>query len=271
MSESMEELRAHWDAFAGHFDETIAPTTLLMARILIAQLGLSDARALLEVGAGGGRAALVCRAALPPGARHSVTDLSPATVAIARARLPAGVDVRACDAAALPYEDDAFDRVLMNLVLMLVPEPGAVLAEVSRVLGPGGRIALSVWGRPEHSPMFTIPTHAADRLGMPTSGQTGDKFALGRRDVLADLVRSHGFERIRTWYQLQPAPFRDGATYAESMLGNPRMAAFLDRLSATRRAAFIATLGELADEILDSGQPIALELLVLVAERSTAA
>jgi SAM-dependent methyltransferase len=49
-----------------------------------------------------------------------------------------------CDITAIPVEDGRFDRVLFNQVLEHVPEPAQALAEMNRVLKPGGRIFCSV-------------------------------------------------------------------------------------------------------------------------------
>jgi len=49
-----------------------------------------------------------------------------------------------CDLTDIPVEDGRFDRVLFNQVLEHLPEPGAALAELHRVLKPGGRIFCSV-------------------------------------------------------------------------------------------------------------------------------
>jgi SAM-dependent methyltransferase len=48
-----------------------------------------------------------------------------------------------CDLTAIPVEDGRFDRVVCNQVLEHVPDPARVLAELNRVLKPGGRIMLS--------------------------------------------------------------------------------------------------------------------------------
>lgn len=49
-----------------------------------------------------------------------------------------------CDLTDIPVEDGRYDRVLFNQVLEHLPEPGAALAELHRVLKPGGRIFCSV-------------------------------------------------------------------------------------------------------------------------------
>ncbi len=47
----------------------------------------------------------------------------------------------------LKLNDDSFDLVLCSLGLMYVPDPGKAMSEINRVLKPGGRVAVLVWGQ----------------------------------------------------------------------------------------------------------------------------
>ncbi len=82
---------------------------------------------------------------LPADAAVSAIDVVPENVRRTRRRADAldrEVDARVADATALPYPDDAFDAVCLHLLLAVVPDPAAVLAEADRVLAPGGRISV---------------------------------------------------------------------------------------------------------------------------------
>jgi SAM-dependent methyltransferase len=129
-------------------------------RVLAApeRAGLADDRAALLAGASGrvlevGPGTGANLAHLPPGlAALTLVEPSPAmrarlTARIARLRrsgtaLPAPVRTVAGDGAELPLPDGGIDTVVMTLVLCSVPDPGRVLAEVRRVLAPGGRLLL---------------------------------------------------------------------------------------------------------------------------------
>ena len=50
------------------------------------------------------------------------------------------------DAERIELDDDSVDRVLCRFGYMLMADPAAALAETRRVLRPGGRLALAVWG-----------------------------------------------------------------------------------------------------------------------------
>jgi ubiquinone/menaquinone biosynthesis C-methylase UbiE len=86
-------------------------------------------------------------------------DLSPAMVERARARagrIGRPIDVRVMDASDTGEPDASFDAAILHLILAIVPDPGRVLAEVGRVLKPGGRVVvfdkfLPYEGRPHAS------------------------------------------------------------------------------------------------------------------------
>ncbi|MGH8462416.1 MAG: class I SAM-dependent methyltransferase [Stenotrophobium sp.] len=82
------------------------------------------------------------------GARVRGLDLSPALLEDARrnaAVIGAGIEFLEGDAEALPYADASFDVVLSQFGHMFAPRPEIAIAEMLRVLKPGGRIAFSTW------------------------------------------------------------------------------------------------------------------------------
>ncbi|MDF1502379.1 class I SAM-dependent methyltransferase [Roseisolibacter sp. H3M3-2] len=108
---------------------------------------LAPARGLrwLDVGCGNGAftAKIVERCA--PAAVHGI-DPSPEQLAHARTRSDVGSAAFALgDAMALPFGDDAFDAAVMPLVLFFVPRPAAGVAEMARVVRPGGTVSAYAW------------------------------------------------------------------------------------------------------------------------------
>jgi ubiquinone/menaquinone biosynthesis C-methylase UbiE len=82
---------------------------------------------------------------LPGGASIVALDAVPAMARRASARgraLGIGADTLVGDARSLPFADDMFDAVLLHLVLSVVPDPEAVVAETARVLAPDGRVSI---------------------------------------------------------------------------------------------------------------------------------
>ena len=103
------------------------------------RLHLPDDARILELGAG--RAELWRQNAdrIPSGWRLTITDLSPGMVAAARAS-GVGAEFALVDAQAIPFADESFDAVIANHMLYHVPDRPRALAEIRRVLVPGGRL-----------------------------------------------------------------------------------------------------------------------------------
>jgi SAM-dependent methyltransferase len=90
-------------------------------------------RIVLEVG--GGQGELAERVQRELGAGVSFVDLSPRMVELARAR---GIEAQVADVQSLPFEDGSFDTVIAAWMLYHVPDIDRGLAEIARVLEPGG-------------------------------------------------------------------------------------------------------------------------------------
>lgn len=112
-------------------------------------------RRILDAGCGAGPlfAALRDRGAVVTG-----VDASAGMLELARRRLGADADLRVVDLAGpLPFPDDTFDDVVASLVLHYLEDWGPTLAEIRRVLKPGGRLLVSV----DHPFVITLMQQAA--------------------------------------------------------------------------------------------------------------
>lgn len=104
-------------------------------------LALSSGEKVLLLGVGTG----VDLPLLPPGARAVGVDLSAPMLARARARLPLvgrTVELLQRDAQHPNVTPGSFDAVVLNLILSVVPDPGACFREALRALRPGGRMVV---------------------------------------------------------------------------------------------------------------------------------
>ena len=100
-------------------------------------------RRVLEVGCGPGEAAERIAAS---GAEVEALDISERMVELTQAR---GVEARVGDVQQLPFEDESFDAALAGWMLYHVPDVERGIAELARVLRPGGRL-VAVTNRVEH-------------------------------------------------------------------------------------------------------------------------
>jgi SAM-dependent methyltransferase len=120
----------------GRYSRTLAPQ--------MADLGsVRPGDRVVDVGCGPG--ALTGELVDRIGARGvAAVDPSEPFVVAARSRHP-GVDVRQASAEGLPFDDDAFDRALAQLVVHFMSDPVRGLSEMRRVTRSGGTVAACVW------------------------------------------------------------------------------------------------------------------------------
>ena len=99
----------------------------------------------LDVGCGTGSVtASLARAAGPDGLALGVDISEPMLARAVRAEAGPQIGFLRADAQRLPLRDEAVDAVISVAVLQLIPDPAAALAEMARVLRPGGRLAVMV-------------------------------------------------------------------------------------------------------------------------------
>lgn len=104
---------------------------------------LRGAANILDVGSGAGQIAKHVLRYADPGASVTCTDLSRRMLRRARTRLKSGQPrFVAADLTYLPFDDRSFDCITCGYVLEHLPDPEPGLAEISRVLRPGGRMFL---------------------------------------------------------------------------------------------------------------------------------
>jgi SAM-dependent methyltransferase len=124
-------------------------------------------------------------------------DPSEAQLAFARSRHSAGVaQFRQGDAMALPVADNSFDAAAMALVIFFVPEPAAGVAEMARVVRPGGLVASYAWDV-ENGGFPNEPLLAAMRaMGLPPIRPPSS--AASRMENLRTLWTGAGLASIET-------------------------------------------------------------------------
>jgi SAM-dependent methyltransferase len=132
---------AGWDRKASSYDGTLGSVTPQAIGPLLDAVGAAPGVRLLDIACGTG--ALAAQAERR-GTEVVGMDFAPGMVAEAARRHP-GVEFRAGDAEAIPLPDASVDAVTCSFGMLHMERPDRVLAEVARVLRPGGRFAMTAW------------------------------------------------------------------------------------------------------------------------------
>lgn len=152
---------AGWEAVAHRYHHHFARLTAQTTGPLLEAVGVGDGMRVLDVATGPGYAAA---AASLRGADAVGVDFAAAQVALARAQYPT-LEFHHGDAEALPFPDESFDAVVSNFGMLHFARPERMLAEAHRVLRQGGRVAFTVWAKPEDAKGFGIVLGAVETLG----------------------------------------------------------------------------------------------------------
>jgi len=119
-------------------------------------------------------------------------DLNDAMLAVAR-RVRPEIEWRQGDAADLPFDNDAFHAVTCQFGLMFMPDRPKALSEMWRVLAPGGRLAVAVFGSTDDNPPYRILADIGERhAGMQAAAALRSPFVLGDTDELAGVFAKAG-------------------------------------------------------------------------------
>jgi SAM-dependent methyltransferase len=194
MRERWQSGAAGWGRRADSIQEFGMPVSVWM----IEQLDLQPGQRVLELACGPGDTGFLAAEQVRPGGIVIETDASEAMLGVARGRArdlgATNVEFKRMELEWLDLPTASVDSILCRWGLMFALDPGAALAEMRRVLRPGGRVALSVWNRPELNPWATIPTRALIELGHvdPPDPSAPGMFVLGDEQRLQELMESAG-------------------------------------------------------------------------------
>ncbi|MGG7575969.1 class I SAM-dependent methyltransferase [Streptomyces sirii] len=188
-----ERLRGHWDKHARSYDRQMRFFDRALfgeSRSWVCSRAGGD---VLEVAIGTG----LNLPFYPPGVRLTGIEWSPKMLAIARRRaddLGRVADLREGDAQDLPFADASFDTVVCTLSLCAIPDDRRAVAEMNRVLKPGGRLLLL-----DHIGSSAWPLRALQRLLELVTVPLGGEHVLRRplRHVQAAGLRIEQRDRFK--------------------------------------------------------------------------
>jgi SAM-dependent methyltransferase len=173
----------------------------------------------LDVGCGNGAFTEMLVERCAPATVQGI-DPSEGQLAFARTR-PAGrvAQFRQGDAMALPFPDDAFDAVVMPLVIFFVPDPAKGVSEMARVVRPGGMVTAYAWDITGGG----LPYEAlqGEMRGMGIAVPAPPSPDASRMDAMQDLWNRAGLEGVEAREIAVQRTFADFDDYWTTILGGP--------------------------------------------------
>lgn len=153
-ADEQDQIRAAWDGIAAGYDEFVTATHMWLGNEGLARANLRPGMRFLDVAAGSGALSIP---AARLGAQVLATDQSPVMLERLRARArEEGLDVetRVMDGHALELDDDSFEVAGSQFGVMLFPDMPKGVREMARVVKPGGRVLMTVYGDPHEIEFF---------------------------------------------------------------------------------------------------------------------
>ncbi|HXP57661.1 MAG TPA: class I SAM-dependent methyltransferase [Streptosporangiaceae bacterium] len=242
-----------WGRKAVDFATLTEPTNCREYVYLHHRLGVDTGDRLLDVACGSGLAVELARLR---GASGAGIDASPRLVAVARDRNP-GCDIRAGDMHALPWAAASFD-VVTSFRGIWGTTPAA-MSEIRRVLRPGGRVGLTVWGHIKISPGAWM----LGPLRLAAEEKVGNQAAmvkLGRPGAGEQLLESYGFVDVERVEVPFAGEFADPELYARAIAATGPA---FEAIQNAGEAEFHRTAVELARQQQRDGLPLRAEINVV--------
>ncbi len=183
----------------------------------------------LDVGCGNGAFTEQLLARCAPTAVHGV-DPSAAQLAFARTRLAAqGARFERGDAMALPFTNASFDVAVMPLVVFFVKDPARGIAEMVRVVRPGGAVAAYAWDMPGGG--FPYEVLHTELRGMGLAVPMPPSPEASRTEALHDLWRGAGLVEVELREIAVQRTFAGFDEYWATVTGGPSVGALLTAMA----------------------------------------
>jgi SAM-dependent methyltransferase len=157
------------------------------------------------------------------------------------------------DADVLPFATSSMDRVSCHQGLQFFPDRLAALAEIRRVLEPGGRLTAATWGRLEDNPWPAALAGAVGRLlGDEASAGMSVVCDLGDPGELAELLHDGGFDDVTVVEQRRTVTHQDVRVAVAGQLAALPSGSAIEQLPGEQRVELVELMCELLADHTDA-------------------
>lgn len=210
-----------------------------LARMLIDQARPRSGEHVLDAACGTGIVARLIAPMVGPSGTTVGLDFDPIMIEKAQSLAPE-ITWRQGDLQNLPFADELFDLVICQQGLQFLPDRGAGLRQIRRVLRPGGRMVLATWSDLAKSPGHSLLFEALGAIvGSDSARPTA--WSLANEAQLLKLVSEAGFGSVATTTVSLQTTYPSARRFVEILLnGSSKLTReALARIPADRKTAFI--------------------------------
>jgi ubiquinone/menaquinone biosynthesis C-methylase UbiE len=237
MTQEHGDTRAAWNNIAEGYDKTNTETQQWLGNESVRRARLTSGMRFLDVAAGSGALSLP---AARLGAKVLATDLSPALLALLRGRARRenlDIETRVMDGQNLELDSNSFDMAGSQFGVMTFPDQPQGIREMTRVVRPGGRVVMTVYGSPaeiDFLGLFVGAVHSVRPDFVPPMDPSPPEFRLADPEKLRRELVEAGLKQVQVDRVTESTEFKTPKFLWEWIIySNPIVEMILGMLSVT--------------------------------------
>lgn len=238
---------------------------------LLAAAALQAGEKVVDVACGTGVIARLAAAAAGEAGSVAAVDLAPDMIEVAAAmEPPPGAQIRwyAADARSIPLPDQSHDVVLCQMGLMFMEDRSAALAEMRRILKPGGRVVVNTPG-PILPPFQAMERALVEHIDPGLGAFVGVVFSMHDAAVVGAALGEAGFDDVVSRNYVAQFDLPAPAEFLWQYIGLTPMAPLVAGAPAAAKAAMEAQVVEACAPWVEAGRIPLAQPMVLVSARRT--
>jgi ubiquinone/menaquinone biosynthesis C-methylase UbiE len=238
---SRDQVPEEWGIIAPAYERAFEDLSSQFAADALKLLKIKPGERVIDIAAGTGAFSLLAARA---GAEVLATDFAPGMVARLRDRITAAgiahVVAEVMDGQALAVPDASFDASVSVLGLIFFPDIPKGIAELRRVLRPGGRAAIVCWSDPKNLQLMTLVARSIQKVvpefRLPVAPPVWARLA--GADMLRDQMLKVGFRQVEVTTSTKSLKIGSPQTFwADFTSSAPPLAYLFQQLGPNRTAA----------------------------------
>lgn len=238
---------------------------------LLAAADLRHGQRVLDVACGTGVIARLAAERVGPAGIVTGIDLAADMIDVAEATpapVEPAIDWHVGDATALPFDNEQYDVVLCQMGLMFMEDRAAAVAEMRRVLVPGGRLVVNTPG-PIQTPFALMEQAIVEHISAELGGFVRVVFSMHQPEVVAALLADADFTDVEAHISTATFQLAGPAEFLWQYINLTPMGPFVARASEAAQTAMEAQVVETWQPyVVDGATPVAQPMVVCAGTRA---